>query len=161
MHMAHKSGNTSGVSKLSSDWLSYKGFQGDVCIAFFNIPSGNKDSVMPNLLTKEVMFTTVTTSAYKDQLNAGFLKVCEVFKVCRIESLKYVRVLHTPVCYFGDISTPRNVTLNENNYDLMFDMSVKQPQWKLPWIPSLQPSVWLDSKQLIMWHIYPSRIISK
>ncbi len=31
MHMAHKSGNTSGVSKSSSDWLDYTGFPGDVC----------------------------------------------------------------------------------------------------------------------------------
>ncbi len=53
MHMAHKSGNTSGVSKSSSDWLNYTGFPGDVCVAFFNVPPGNKDVVMPNPLTKE------------------------------------------------------------------------------------------------------------
>ncbi len=40
--------------------------------------------------------------AYK--LNAGFSKVCEIFKVCGIESLKYIREFHTPVCYCGDIS---------------------------------------------------------
>ncbi len=34
MHMAHLSGNTSGVSKSSSDWLNYTGFPGDVCVAF-------------------------------------------------------------------------------------------------------------------------------
>ncbi len=33
MHMAHLSGNTSGVSKSSSDWLNYTGFPGDVCVA--------------------------------------------------------------------------------------------------------------------------------
>ncbi len=49
----HKSGNTSGVSKSSSDWLNYTGFPGDVCVAFFNVPPGNKDAVMPNPLTKE------------------------------------------------------------------------------------------------------------
>ncbi len=53
MHMAHKSGNTSGVSKLSSDWLNYTGFLGDVCVVFFNIPPGNKDAVTPNPLAKE------------------------------------------------------------------------------------------------------------
>ncbi len=53
MHMAHKSGNTSGVSKSSSDWLNYTGFPGDVCVAFFNVPPGNKDAVTPNPLTKE------------------------------------------------------------------------------------------------------------
>ncbi len=42
MHMAHLAGNTSGVSKSSSDWLNYTG---DVCVAFFNIPPGNKKRV--------------------------------------------------------------------------------------------------------------------
>ncbi len=50
MHMAHLAGNTSGVSKSSSDWLNYTG---DVCVAFFNIPPGNKNGVSPNSLTKE------------------------------------------------------------------------------------------------------------
>ncbi len=53
MHMVHFSGNTSGVSKSSSDWLNYTGFPGDVCVAFFNVPSGNKDVVAPNSLAKE------------------------------------------------------------------------------------------------------------
>ncbi len=35
-------------------------------------PSGKK---------KAIVFTNVTTSAYHDQLNAGFSKVCEIFKV--------------------------------------------------------------------------------
>ncbi len=41
------------------------------------------------------MFTNVTTSAYQVQLNAGFSKVCEIFKVHGIESLKYVREFYT------------------------------------------------------------------
>ncbi len=53
MHMAHLSGNTSGVSKLSSDWLNYTGFPGDVCVAFFNVSPGNKDAVELNPLMKE------------------------------------------------------------------------------------------------------------
>ncbi len=53
MHIAHLSGNTSGVSKSSSDWLNYTGFLGDVCVAFLNIPPGNKNAVTPNPLTKE------------------------------------------------------------------------------------------------------------
>ncbi len=76
---------------------------------------------------KAVVFTNVTTSAYQDQLNAEFSKVCEIFKVCGIESLKYVREFHTPVWYCGDISTHRNVTLNETNRDWLFDMSVRRP----------------------------------
>ncbi len=69
---------------------------------------------------KDVVFTNVTTNAYQGQLNAGFSKVCEIFKVRGIESLKYIREFHTPVCYCGDISTARNVTLNETNYDWLF-----------------------------------------
>ncbi len=53
MHMVHLSGNTSGVSTSSSDWLNYTGFLGDVCVEFFNVPPGNKDAVAPNPLAKE------------------------------------------------------------------------------------------------------------
>ncbi len=81
----------------------------------------------PSRKKKAVVFTTVTTNAYQDQINAGFSKVCEIFKVRGIESLKYIWEFHTPVCYCGDISTPRNVTLNETNCDWLFDMSVKRP----------------------------------
>ncbi len=116
MHMEHKSGNTSGVSKSSSDWLNYTGFP------FFNVPPGNKDAVTPNPQTPSRRVYN-----YQDQLNAGFSKVCEIFKVCGIESLKYIREFYTPVCYCGDISTLRNVTMNETNCDWLFDMSVKRP----------------------------------
>ncbi len=97
IHMAHLSGNTSGVSNL----LTYTGFPGDVCLTFFNILPGNKDAVMPKPPWKkrDVMFTTVTTSTYQHQLNAGFSKVREIFKVCDIESLKYIREFYTSVCY--------------------------------------------------------------
>ncbi len=37
----------------SSDWLNYTGFPGDTCVAFFNVPPGNKNAVTPNPLTKE------------------------------------------------------------------------------------------------------------
>ncbi len=80
----------------------------------------------PSRKKKAVVFTTVTTNAYQDQINAGFSKVCEIFNVRGIESLKYIREFHT-VCYGGDISTPQNVTLNETNCDWLFDMSVKRP----------------------------------
>ncbi len=53
MHMAHKNGNTSGVSKSSSEWLNYTGFPGDLCVAFFDVPPGDKDAVVSNPLTKK------------------------------------------------------------------------------------------------------------
>ncbi len=86
----------------------------------------------PSRKKKAVTFTTVTTNAYQDQINTGFSKVCEIFKVRGIDSLKCVREFHTPVCCCGDISTPRNVTLNETNCDWLFDMSVKRLMGR-PW----------------------------
>ncbi len=90
------------------------------------------ETKMPSLQTpswkkKAIMFTTVMLRTYQDQLNAEFSKVCEIFKVRTIESLIYVQEFYTPVCYSGDISTSRNVTLNETNCDWLFDMLVKWP----------------------------------
>ncbi len=69
---------------------------------------------------------------FQGRLTAGFSKVCEIFKVCVIESLKYIKEFHTTVCYCGDISMPRNVKLNKTNCDWLFDMSVKRPHgWAL------------------------------
>ncbi len=48
----------------------------------------------PSRKKKAVMFTNVTTNAYQGQLNAGYSKVCEIFKVHGIESLKYIRDFH-------------------------------------------------------------------
>ncbi len=53
MHTAHLSGNNSGVSKLSSDWLNYTGLLGDVCVAFFNVQPGQKMPWRQTPLTKE------------------------------------------------------------------------------------------------------------
>ncbi len=66
----------------------------------------------PSWKKKSVVFTNVTTKAYQGQLNAWFSKVCEIFKVCGIASLKYIREFHTPVWNCGDIYTHRNMTLN-------------------------------------------------
>ncbi len=38
------------VSKWSSNWLNSTRFPGDVCVALFNVPPGNKDAVSPNPL---------------------------------------------------------------------------------------------------------------
>ncbi len=68
----------------------------------------------PSQKKKAVVFATVTTNAYQDQINTGFSKVCEIFKVCGIESLKCVREFYTLVCYCGDISTPRDRDAERN-----------------------------------------------
>ncbi len=59
----------------------------------------------PSRKKKAIVFTNVMTSAYQDQLNAGFSKVCEIFQV---KSLKYVWEFHTTVCYCGEF--PRTET---------------------------------------------------
>ncbi len=78
----------------------------------------------PSRKKKAVVFTTVMTNAYQDQLNAGFSKVCEILKVRGIESLKYVREFYTPVCYCGDISTPRNVMLGLDNNSISICIAI-------------------------------------
>ncbi len=68
----------------------------------------------PSQKKKAVMFKNVTTNAYQGQLNAGFSKVCEIFKVCGIESLKYVQEFHTGLLlwqYFH--AQKRNAERNE------------------------------------------------
>ncbi len=62
----------------------------------------------PSRKKKAVVFTNVTTSAYQDQLNAGSSKVCEIFKVCGIESLKYVKkVSHTGLVLWWHFHAPK------------------------------------------------------
>ncbi len=80
----------------------------------------------PSRNKKSVMFTTVTTNTYQDQINAGFSKVCEIFKVCGIESLKYIREFTHWSIIVGRFPRPEIVTLNETNCDWLFDMLVKQ-----------------------------------
>ncbi len=72
---------------------------------FFNVPPRNKNAGRPNLSwkTKAIVFTTVTISTYQDQLNTG---LCEILKIRGIESLKYVRVLHTGLLLWGHFHTP-------------------------------------------------------
>ncbi len=72
----------------------------------------------PSRKKKAGVFTNVMANPYQGRLNAGFSKVCEIFKVCTIESLKYIREFHIIIhikCYCGDISTSQKVTLNETN----------------------------------------------
>ncbi len=86
MHMLHLSGNTSEVSKLSPDWLDYTRFPGDVCVTFFNVLLETQMlwHQNPSRKKKATVFTNVTANAYQSRLNAGFSKVCEIFKVCAI-----------------------------------------------------------------------------
>ncbi len=89
------------------------------------------------------MFTNVTTNAYQDQLNAGFSKVCEIFKVRSIETLKYVREL-----LWWHFNYPKRDAEWNELWLVVWHVGQTASwaglgQWKLPWIPDLQPSVWL------------------
>ncbi len=65
------------------------------CSLTFHLETKMQWCQTPSRKKKAVVFTTVTMNAYQDQINAGFSKVCEIFKVRSIESLKYVREYHT------------------------------------------------------------------
>ncbi len=129
-----KCGNTSGVSKSSSDWLNYTGFLGDVLFAFFKVPPGNKDAVMSNPLTKEESRRVYNCDAYQDQRYTGFFSSWHrIFKI-------YPRVLHTDLLLWRHFHAPkRDDERNEMNCDWLFDMPVKNG--KLSWISDLQLSV--------------------
>ncbi len=100
----------------------------------------------PSQKKKAVVFTNVTTNAYQGQLNAGFSKVCEIFKVCGIESLKYVQEFHTGLLlwrYFH--AQKRNAERNEL-WLVVWHVGKTASwagfgQWNLPSIPDLQPAV--------------------
>ncbi len=61
-------------------------------VLFIFGPPGNKDAVAPNPLTKEESRRVYKCDDERlsGQLNAGFSKVCEIFKVRGTESLKYI-----------------------------------------------------------------------
>ncbi len=86
----------------------------------------------PSQKKKDVVFTTVTMSTCQDpcQANAGVSKVCEIFKVRGIESLKYNREFHTYcetycLLLWRHFHTPKR-DAERTNCDWLFDMSVKQ-----------------------------------
>ncbi len=83
---------------------------------------------------------SVALSAFQDQLNTGFWKVCETCKVCGVYSLKYVQKIYTQVCYSGDISTPLNMTWHKTKRDWLLYLSVIWPLTHSRF-PDLLPSV--------------------
>ncbi len=84
------------------------GWIGDVCVAFFIVPSRNKDVVALKRKKKAVVFTNVTTSTYQDQLNAGFSKVCEIFKVQYIIFKIHPKVSHEILLLWRHFHEPKH-----------------------------------------------------
>ncbi len=99
----------------------------------------------PSSKKRAVMFKTMTMSAYQDQLNAGFSKVCEIFQVRYTESLKYVQEFYTLVCYCSNISKPLNMTRHKTKHDWLLYPSVIQPfkAAKVPRPSAVSLKVWL------------------
>ncbi len=151
MHTAHKIGNTSGVSKSSSDWLNYRVFTGDVCVTFFNVLPGNKDAVTPNPLTKKkaLVFTTVTISAYQDQLNTGFSKIC---KVCPW-------ALHTGLLLWGNFHAPKHDTAQNKTWLVALPVShmassLGRGLAKVPKPSAISLKVWLHKTNQTLIRIF-------
>ncbi len=92
----------------------------------------------PSRKKKVAMFTNVTANAYQSQLNAGFSKVCEIFKVHGIESLKYIREFHTPFVIL--VTFPRPKTWCRMNRTVIVGQTASWAglgQWTRPSIPDL------------------------
>ncbi len=167
MHMAHLSGNTSGVSKLSSDLLNYTGYRPkkkkkkkkkriiqdirETCVSrslTFRLETKMPWRQTPSLKKKAVVFTTVMTSAYQDQPNAGFSKVCEIFKSLQRRIFKIrSRFLHTGLLLWRHFHAPKRDTERNELWLVVWHVAQTASwaglgQWKLPYIPDLQPSVW-------------------
>ncbi len=123
---------------------------GDVCVAFFTVPPGNKDAVTPNPLTKEkaVVFTTVMTSAYQDQQMLDFPKYVKYFKSLQRRIFKIrSRFLHTGLLLWRHFHAPKRDTERNELWLVVWHVAQTASwaglgQWKLPYIPDLQPSVW-------------------
>ncbi len=65
----------------------------------------------PSRKKKAFVFTNVTTNAFQGQLNPGFSKVCEIFKVRGIEYLKiHPRVSHTGLLLWLHVHAPKRNT---------------------------------------------------
>ncbi len=122
--MAHLSGNISGVSKSSSDWLNYTGFPGDECVTFFNVPPGNEDAVTSNSLIEEESRRVYNCDNER-------LSVSTKLWIRGVDSLKYVQEFYSPVCYYGDISTSLNTTPHKTKRDWLLYLSVKWPLGKV------------------------------
>ncbi len=99
----------------------------ETCVAFFNVPPGNKDAVALNPLTKEESRRVYNCDDKRlsGSTTRWFQKYVKYLKVRhRIFKIR-PRVSHTGLVLWWH-STPLNVTLNETNCDWLFDMSLKR-----------------------------------
>ncbi len=101
----------------------------------------------PSRKNKAVVFTNVTTNAYQDQINAGFSKVCEIFSLRqRIFKIR-PRDSHTGLLLWRHLHAPKRDAERNELWLVVWHVGqtaswVGLSQWKLPYIPDLQPSVW-------------------
>ncbi len=108
---------------------------------------------------KAVVFKTVTTNAYQDQINVGFSKVCEIFNVRSIESLKYILEFHIFECLLSwrHFHAPKRDAERNELWLVVWHVGqtaswVGLGQWNLPYIPDLQPSVWRSGYARLLFY---------
>ncbi len=149
MHTIHLSGNTSGVSKSSSDWLNYTGFPGDVSVAFFNVLPGNKDAVALNSPPHALVFTTI------DGHLSGSTKRW-IFYVKNVKFKSYnlsicQRVLHTGLLLWWHFHAPKRDAAQNETWLVALPV-IHMASWaglgysKQPKFPDLQPLVCLSTR---------------
>ncbi len=148
MHMVHFSGNTSGVSKSSSDWLNYTQDFLEKCVShslMFRLETKMLWHQTPSRKKKAIVFTNVTANAYQSRWNKGFPKVCKNFKNWAIESLKYIRGFK--MLLWRHFHAPKRDAERNELWLVVWHVSQTASwagldQWMQPYIPDLQPSVW-------------------
>ncbi len=137
----------------------------ETCVAFFNVPPGNKDVVAPNSLTKEESRRVYNRDAER---LSGSTKRWGYKSMWNISSLKYIREFHTPVCYYGNISTnPKRDAERNELWLVVWHVSYGRTLTNetLPSIPDLQPlreTKWIETKNsrdAPIWTLWPIPII--
>ncbi len=110
----------------------------------------------PSRKKKVVVFTTLTASAYQGQLNAGFSKVCEIFKVRGIESFKYVQEFYTSLLFWLHFHAPKHDTAQtKSDWLLYLSVGLLGGPWPFKVSKVSRPSafslkVWLHETKVIV-----------
>ncbi len=123
-------------TKSSSDWLTSwilhgrRTFLEDVCVAFFNVPTGNKDAMAPNPLMEEQSRHVYNRDS---ECLTGSTK-CLIFKSMwnMLSSRHSLQEFYTLVCNCGDISMALKMAWHKMKRDWLLYLSVICPLgWSL------------------------------
>ncbi len=135
----------------------------ETCVAFFNVPLGNKDAVAPNPLTKEESRRVYNCD---DEHLSGSTKRWIFKSMWNIQSSQHrifkirPRVLHTGLLLWRHFHALKCDAERNKLWLVVWHVSQTASwaglgQWKLPWIPDLEPSVWRSGYvRLWFWWSY-------